>query len=132
MSVPPGLFNSLLPDYIMRMIIAVTYNTDTQEIDQSFGTTKYFKLYDSLAGTTSLLSTEGTGGHANLIPLLAKNGVKVVIAGGMGERAKNLLTAEGILPYAGNSGAADQAYEDYMAGKLIMKTTFSRCSCCGE
>lgn len=114
------------------MIIASTYNIDTQEIDQSFGTTKHFKLYDSTTGETRLLSTEGTGGHANLIPLLAKNDVKVLIAGGMGERAKNLLVQAGILPYAGNSGSADQAYEDYLAGKLIMKTTFSRCSCCGE
>lgn len=114
------------------MIIAVTYDTDTQEIDQSFGTTKYFKLYESLTGETRLLSTEGTGGHANLIPLLADNGVKVLIAGGMGERAKNLLTQAGILPYPGNSGSADQAFADYMAGKLVMKTTFSRCSCCGE
>lgn len=114
------------------MIIAVTYNTDTQEIDQSFGSTKYFKLYDSTTGETSLLSTAGTGGHANLIPLLARNGVKVLIAGGMGERAKNLLVEAGILPYPGNEGPADQAYADYLEGKLVMKTNLFRCSCCGD
>lgn len=55
-----------------------------------------------------------------LPPWLAEKGVRVVIAGGMGQRAKNLFNAHDILVLTGApAGTPEKLVADYLAGKLV-------------
>ena len=100
------------------MKIAVNYDNNTGEVFQHFGNTEYFKIYDTENGGTSVVSTEGTDGHTALIPFLKENGVDLLLAGGLGERARVLLKQAGIKFYPGCSGKADDVVEDYINGRL--------------
>lgn len=46
-------------------------------------------------------------------------GVEVIIAGGMGPRARELFAERDIEAIIGASGPVDQVLEDYAAGKLV-------------
>lgn len=54
-----------------------------------------------------------------LPPYLASNGVNVIIAGGMGQRAVDLFHENGIEVIIGVSGSVDKAAQDYHAGLLL-------------
>ena len=50
---------------------------------------------------------------------LKSNGVDVVICGGIGDRAKDMLSSEGIRLISGVEGPIDNAVHAYLAGDLI-------------
>ena len=101
------------------MKIAVTY--DNGNVFQHFGHTEVFKIYETEDGkivSSSLMDTNGTG-HEALADLLAKNGVEALICGGMGQGAKDALTAAGLQICAGAEGDADAAVEAWLRGELV-------------
>lgn len=54
-----------------------------------------------------------------LPPWIAKNGVDVIIAGGMGKRAKDLFLHEGIKVFVGaQSGTPQELVNEYLQGSL--------------
>jgi len=61
---------------------------------------------------------------------LAQKGVNVIIAGGMGVRAKDLFTENNIEVFAGVNGSIDDVVNNYINGTL--KTTDSFCSGHGD
>ena len=100
------------------MRIAVTY--ENGEIFQHFGHTEQFKLYDienSQVVRSQIVDTNGQG-HGALAGFLTEAGVDVLICGGIGGGAQSALATAGIKLYGGVSGAADEAVEAYLAGKL--------------
>lgn len=100
------------------MKIAVTY--ENGQVFQHFGHTEEFKFYEVENGkviTSQVISTNGSG-HGALAGLLQEQGVNVLICGGIGGGAKMALSEAGITLYGGVSGQADQAVEDFLAGKL--------------
>lgn len=104
------------------MRIAVTYDQDGT-IFQHFGRTEQFKVYDIEDGKvvrSEILDPQGVG-HEGLAQVLADAGVQGLICGGMGQGAKNALSAVGIHVFGGNEGSADEAVEKFVAGELEEK-----------
>ena len=100
------------------MKIAVTY--DNGNVFQHFGKTENFKVYeveDNKVVSSEVIGSNGTG-HGALAGLLAEQGIDVLICGGIGGGAQSALATAGIKLYDGVSGAADEAVEAYLAGKL--------------
>lgn len=101
------------------MKIAVTYQNG--DVFQHFGHTEEFKVYDVQNGKvvdTQIVSSNELG-HSALAYLLEENKINVLICGGIGGCAISALKEYGIDLYAGISGNADKAVENYIAGNLI-------------
>ncbi len=112
-----------LPDFPKEeqdMKIAVTYDAQTGEIFQHFGRTENFKVYEVEVGQVREAHVEGTNGqgHGALAVVLKNLDVETLICGGIGGGAQQALKTQGIRFYGGCSGQADQAVEDFLAGKL--------------
>lgn len=104
---------------MISMKIAVTY--EDGNVFQHFGHTEIFKIYDVEDGKvvgSSLMDTNGTG-HEALADLLAGSGVEALICGGMGQGAKDALSAAGLEICAGQAGDADEVIEAYLRGELV-------------
>lgn len=98
--------------------IAVTY--ENGEIFQHFGHTRYFALYEIKGGavaTKTIIDADGSG-HSALGGFLKENGAELLICGGIGGGAKNVLAAAGIELVSGVSGDADAAVAALLAGEL--------------
>ncbi|MCQ2505686.1 MAG: NifB/NifX family molybdenum-iron cluster-binding protein [Lachnospiraceae bacterium] len=110
------------------MRIAVAY--DNGMIFQHFGHTESFKIYDVTDGqlvNEMVIYTNGQG-HDALASFLVKGKIEVLICGGIGPNAQDLLTQSGIRIFAGVSGNADDAVKALLNGTL----TFSPCASCGH
>ncbi|MCQ2056563.1 MAG: NifB/NifX family molybdenum-iron cluster-binding protein [archaeon] len=98
--------------------VAITY--ENGEVFQHFGRSPQFKIYS--IENNKILSSEiiGTGesGHGELVGILTSYGVKILICGGIGAGAKNMLSEAGIIVYAGASGPVDSQVEKLLTGKL--------------
>ncbi len=101
------------------MKIAVTY--DNGDVFQHFGHTEEFKVYDiedKKITNTEIVSSNELG-HSALAYLLEENKINVLICGGIGGCAIGTLKEYGIELYAGITGSADKAVNDYIEGNLI-------------
>lgn len=100
------------------MRIAVTY--DNGEIFQHFGHTETFKIYEVENG--KIISSEVIGndgqGHGALVKYLKQKGVEVLICGGIGGGAKNMLEDVCIKLYPGASGDADAQVKAFLNNLL--------------
>lgn len=111
-----------------QMRIAVT--NDHGEIFQHFGRTEEFKLFDVENGEvvkTQSLPTNGQG-HGALGQVLANAQVDVLICGGIGGGARNILLAAGIQIIGGCAGEVDQAVKAFLAGELTGQNQ-TQCDC---
>ena len=93
------------------MKIAATY--DNGNIFQHFGKTEFFKVYeveDNKVVSSEVISSNGTG-HGALAGLLAEQGIKILICGGIGGGAQAALADAGITLCSGASG--DAAKDSY-------------------
>ena len=100
------------------MRVAVTY--ENGQVFQHFGHTERFKVYDienNKVVTAATVNTNGSG-HGALAGVLKKLKVDTLICGGIGGGAKRALSEADIKLFGGVSGEADQAVEDFLAGKL--------------
>lgn len=101
----------------MRVAIPV----EGGQIFGHFGQSKRFLLVDvadgKIAGQTEVDASQ-TGGHAALIPFLAERGVTHVIAGNIGEHARNKFAQLNIPVTAGIQGDPVEAVRMLAAGTL--------------
>jgi len=102
------------------MKIAVTYKDG--EIFPHFGKTEQFKIYDVQDGKVGpgMVTTPAGGGHGALAGFLRMLGIRVLLCGGIGPGAVEALTGLGVAIVPGLSGSADQAAEDFAAGKFAV------------
>ena len=101
------------------MKIAVTY--ENGQVFQHFGHTEEFKVYDvqdNKIVNTEIVSSNELG-HSALAYLLEENKINVLICGGIGGCAIGALKEYGIELYAGITGNADKAVNDYINGCLV-------------
>lgn len=100
------------------MNIAVTY--ENGQVFQHFGHTQQFKVYQVEDGRvlSSWIEETGESGHGALAGFLKEHGVDTLLCGGIGGGAKTALAQAGIRLFGGVVGSADQAVEDFLAGKL--------------
>lgn len=95
------------------------------KIDDHFGNCEYFTLFevDSKGGkifsSETVASPEGCGCKSNIASVLADKGVKVMLAGNMGEGAVQVLNNSGIEVLRGCSGDVKDVAEKWIAGNLV-------------
>lgn len=105
----------------MKIAVPVTR---TNEVDSHFGHCEFYNVYSvseerKVASVEKLSSEKGCGCKSNIAGVLAQEGVKVMLAGGIGGGAINVLNRAGIEVVKGCSGAADVLVNQYLAGFII-------------
>ncbi|MCR5490509.1 MAG: NifB/NifX family molybdenum-iron cluster-binding protein [Bacilli bacterium] len=99
------------------MKLAICYNPSDNTIFQHFGQTEHFLIVDTKTGERSLIDNGGNS-HKALVLYLKGLAVDTVIAGGMGDRAIELLKQAGINVIPGVRGSAEEAIKAFEEGKL--------------
>ena len=100
------------------MKIAVT--TQGDQIFQHFGQCGIFTVYtveDGMIQEKSVMDAAGSG-HGALALFLKKAGVDVVICGGIGGGARQMLSEAGIELISGMDGSVEAAAAAYIKGEL--------------
>ncbi len=93
------------------------------DVDSHFGHCEYFTVF-SLDAQAHIDSEEvvsppaGCGCKSNIADSLAEQGVRIMLAGNMGQGAVNKLNEAGISVVRGCSGPVRQGVEAYAAGTL--------------
>ena len=99
----------------------VALSTKNNMITNHFGHCDYFVVYDidnnEIKGSSLVKNPPHQKG---LLPqFLKEQGVDVVIAGGIGKMAVDLLNQLGIECFLGVEGETSEVIQKYLAGKLI-------------
>lgn len=99
------------------MRFAITYSNG--QVFQHFGQTREFMVCTVEDGRMeSEIVGSGEYSHGSLATLLQQIGVEVLICGGIGDGARNMLKGNGIAVYAGNSGDAAEVAKRFVEGGL--------------
>ncbi len=104
------------------MKIAVPVTEDYQ-IDNHFGHCKAYYLFtiaenNEITDVQTLDSEPGCGCKSNIATTLAERGVKILLAGGIGNGAISVINKAGIEVVRGCSGNAAEAVKLYVSGLL--------------
>jgi predicted Fe-Mo cluster-binding NifX family protein len=97
--------------------------TNTNQIDDHFGHCDYYSVYtindkNKITEVQTIPSPQGCGCKSNIAGILAANGVSIMLAGGIGGGAINVLNNSGIEVVRGCSGDAYEVVTSYLAGKI--------------
>ena len=106
----------------MKIAVASMQN----EVSQHFGHCEKFRLFDIKEGkvvSVDEIINPTQHSHGQLPTMLMQQGVNVVIAGGIGTGAKQLLQNAGITVYSGVSGNVEEAVNMHLLGKLVDANT---------
>ena len=100
----------------------VAVPTRDNMIDDHFGHCDHYTLFTIEQGEvierTTLPSPQGCGCKSNIAPILHEMGVEVMLAGNMGEGARNVLGRNSIAVVRGCSGSTDELVEAYLRGEV--------------
>ena len=102
------------------MKIAVPVTKENQ-IDSHFGHCESYNVFtisekNEIAGIESVESPQGCGCKSDIASVLASDGVTVMLAGGIGGGAINVLNNSGIEVIRGCSGDATEVVKLYLSG----------------
>ena len=102
------------------MKIAVPVTSDNF-IDGHFGHCEYYGIYtisedNKITDTKKISSPQGCGCKSDIATVLAADGVKVMLAGGIGGGAVNVLNHNGIDVIRGCAGKADDVVKLFIEG----------------
>ena len=102
----------------------VAIPTRNNVVDDHFGHCEYYTIFtiseDKLIVCTEIqASPEGCGCKSNIASVLEEKGVELMLAGNMGEGAKNKLEAHGIAVVRGCSGDIETVVKNYLAGFIL-------------
>jgi predicted Fe-Mo cluster-binding NifX family protein len=104
----------------MKIAVPVTSNN---QIDSHFGHCESYAVYtvsenNQITEVQSVKSPQGCGCKSNIASVLAENGVSVMLAGGIGGGAINVLSSHGIEVVRGCAGNALETVKLYVAGSV--------------
>jgi predicted Fe-Mo cluster-binding NifX family protein len=104
------------------MKIAVPVKPNNQ-IDDHFGHCEFYNVFNisqegKIADVQTIPSFQGCGCKSNIAGVLASDGVTVMLAGGIGGGAINVLNNAGIEVIRGCSGDAAEVVKLYLAGSV--------------
>ncbi len=93
------------------------------QIDEHFGHCEYFTVFTiddqkKILSEEKIASPAGCGCKSNIAQVLAEKGVKLMLAGNMGQGAVNVLNGHGIDVLRGCSGDVKSVTESWLAGTL--------------
>ena len=111
------------------MKIAVPITKENQ-IDSHFGHCESYSVFtisdkNEIAGIKSIESPQGCGCKSDIASVLASDGVSIMLAGGIGSGAINVLNSSGIEVIRGCAGDATDVVKLYMNG--LVKDSGSSC-----
>lgn len=97
--------------------------TKSNQIDDHFGHCEFYGVYtisdkNEIVDVQTIKSEQGCGCQSNIASVLAKNGVTIMLAGGIGGGAINVLNNSGIKVVRGCSGNASEIVKLYVEGKI--------------
>ena len=97
--------------------------TKNNQIENHFGRCEEYTVFtvekeQVIANTESFSPKQGCGCMNDIAHILKQHGVKVMLAGNMGEGALQKLNDQGIRVFRGCSGEARQIAESYLAGEI--------------
>lgn len=91
-------------------------------IDDHFGHCDHYTIAtvegNKVIATEDLPSPQGCGCKSDIAPQMARMGVRMLLAGNMGDGAKNVLNSNGIQVIRGCSGPIEDVLASYLAGTL--------------
>jgi len=91
-------------------------------IDEHFGHCEYYSIFtvenNKVTNKQILQSPQGCGCKSNIAADLAKMGVSIMIAGGMGNGAVNKLAEQNITVVRNCKGDVDMLVKEYLAGNI--------------
>ena len=94
--------------------------TRDSRVDDHFGHCDHYTIYtienNTITATETLPSPQGCGCKSGIASELAAMGVEVMLAGNMGEGAKNKLSSAGIRVVRGCSGDVEVLVKTYLRG----------------
>lgn len=103
-----------------RMKIAVP--TKEGRVDDHFGHCAYYTVFTvsdgKILSSSRLASPQGCGCKSGIASVLKQMGVTVMLAGNMGQGAKNVLEAQRIEVIRGCSGDVTALAEAYLSGEV--------------
>ena len=92
-------------------------------IDSHFGHCEYYTLFtidgNHLVDQETVASPSGCGCKSDIAPILAGMGVKIMLAGNMGDGAVNVLNNAGIEVVRGCSGNVKEVAQSWLAGSIV-------------
>jgi len=94
------------------------------QIDEHFGHCEHFTVFTvddkkRITAEEKISSPAGCGCKSNIAQTLAEQGVKLMLAGNMGQGAVNVLNGHGISVLRGCSGDVKAVAESWIAGNLM-------------
>lgn len=96
--------------------------TRNNKVDDHFGHCEYYTIFsienNKIIVKETIPSPQGCGCKSNIAPILSEMGVKLMLAGSMGEGAKNVLQNNHITIIRGCSGPVDNVVEAYLNGNI--------------
>ena len=97
--------------------------TGSNQIDDHFGHCEVYNVYtvnekNEITDVQNIPSPQGCGCKSNIASVLASQGVTVMLAGGIGAGAINVLNDAGIEVIRGCSGDANEIVKMYLAGNV--------------
>ncbi len=103
----------------MKIAIPVTSNN---QIEDHFGQCEFYNVYtildNKIIDIKSLESEQGCGCKSNIANVLKEQGVTIMLAGGIGSGAINVLNSVDIKVVRGCYGAPNEIVYQYLAGML--------------
>ena len=105
----------------MKIAVPVTVNN---QVDNHFGHCNYYDVYNvsehsEITDKKRIPSLQGCGCKSNISEILAADGVTVMLAGGIGNGAINVLNNAGISVFRGCEGDSDEVVKLFLLGEIL-------------
>lgn len=108
--------------YKFSRSVKVAVPTRDNMVDDHFGHCDHYTIFtiegNKVVAKEDYPSPQGCGCKSGIAPVLKNMGVEVMLAGSMGDGARNVLAASGIKAIRGCSGCVDTLVERYLAGEV--------------
>ncbi|MFZ4546565.1 MAG: NifB/NifX family molybdenum-iron cluster-binding protein [Bacteroidales bacterium] len=104
----------------MKIAVPVT---STNHVDGHFGHCEFYGIYtisaeNKISEIQTIPSVQGCGCKSNIAAVLAADGVTIMLAGGIGGGAINVLNNAGIDVIRGCEGDAQEVVKSYISGLI--------------
>jgi predicted Fe-Mo cluster-binding NifX family protein len=104
----------------MKIAVPVT---STNQVDGHFGHCEFYSIYNisdegKISEIRTIPSFQGCGCKSNIAGVLAVDGVTIMLAGGIGSGAINVLNNAGIDVIRGCEGDAAEVVKSFVAGSI--------------
>jgi predicted Fe-Mo cluster-binding NifX family protein len=104
----------------MKIAVPVTRNN---QIDDHFGHCEFYSVFtisekNEITEVKTIPSVQGCGCKSNIAHTLAEDGVTVMLAGGIGGGAINVLNNAGIQVVRGCMGNAKEIVQEFISGNI--------------